>query len=714
VLENFLKRGRDSNPPVREAFLAIGRLALDKHDYGLASRTFLQGLDTFNDDPDLWAGLAAAFINGERTKLQDYAEKALALNEHHAGARLLLAENLIDSERFDEADAEIAKVLEANPHHPAAHALRSVLAHLRADPEAAVAARNAALATWKTNPEVDTLIGRKLAQRGFHGEAAVVLRRALEFDPLYTPARIELAQALLRSGREREGWALAAAVHADDGYDINAFNLTNLHDRLQGFATIATRDFELRMGVDEAPIYGDRAIALLEEAQQVLTAKYGVELDERTAVEIFPNPNDFSVRTFGVPGGPPAYLGVCFGPLVTVNSPASKHTNWEATLWHEYAHTITLKLSRHRVPRWLTEGISVYEEVQMNPAWGQRMSVDYYHRIVEGRTQPISRMSAAFLEAEKLEDVVFAYYQSYLVVQFLVDTYGFEALRATLVSLGEGTAINDALALHFAPLAELDEGFATYARAEADQVASGFDLSPPRGSFVDAVAQSNRRNLFGQLQRAREMLESGRGLEARFLLRTLAVEGFYLPGPGNVHRALAQACRDVGDLAGEKAALTTIAEHEGDALEAVSRLLEIAQEEDDPEAAARWADHWVSINPIAPTPWRALFTAHEERHDAAAAIAAGNILLKLDPPDRVSVHYRLARLMETTAPADARLHVLQALEEAPRFRAAHALLAKLPLGPGVGMMTSPSTGPTYSEYPVPISTPTATPTTATP
>ncbi|MCK7515634.1 MAG: hypothetical protein MZV70_74425 [Desulfobacterales bacterium] len=32
--------------------------------------------------------------------------------------------------------------------------------------------------------------------------------------------------------------------------------------------------------------------------------------------------------------------------------------NWQATLWHEMAHVFTMQLSKYRVPRWLTEGIS--------------------------------------------------------------------------------------------------------------------------------------------------------------------------------------------------------------------------------------------------------------------------------------------------------------------------------------------------------------------
>jgi hypothetical protein len=41
------------------------------------------------------------------------------------------------------------------------------------------------------------------------------------------------------------------------------------------------------------------------------------------------------------------------------------------------------------------------------------------------------------------------------------------------------------------------------------------------------------------------------------------------------------------------------------------------------------------------------------------------------------VHFELAELMADNAPDAARMHVLQALEEAPRFKAAQKLLLKL-------------------------------------
>ncbi len=73
----------------------------------------------------------------------------------------------------------------------------------------------------------------------------------------------------------------------------------------------------------EAELYGRRALALLAKARTTLGAKYGVKIDEPVTVEIFPAKKEFAVRTFGLPGAE-GFLGVCFGKVITANSPASQ------------------------------------------------------------------------------------------------------------------------------------------------------------------------------------------------------------------------------------------------------------------------------------------------------------------------------------------------------------------------------------------------------
>jgi hypothetical protein len=52
-------------------------------------------------------------------------------------------------------------------------------------------------------------------------------------------------------------------------------------------------------------------------------------------------------------------------------------------------------------------------------------------------------------------------------------------------------------------------------------------------------------------------------------------------------------------------------------------------------------------------------------------------MLRLNPADPAEIHFRLARLLHASGSPEARRHVLLALEEAPRFRAAHELLLEI-------------------------------------
>ena len=68
-------------------------------------------------------------------------------------------------------------------------------------------------------------------------------------------------------------------------------------------------------------------------------------------------------------------LGACFGRVVTLDSPKAREPgtfNWGETLWHEMAHVITLQLSGNRLPRWLSEGTSVFEERRARARMGPR------------------------------------------------------------------------------------------------------------------------------------------------------------------------------------------------------------------------------------------------------------------------------------------------------------------------------------------------------
>src|SRR5262249_3546740 len=210
------------------------------------------------------------------------------------------ADQKIDSERYAEAEEVLKRILDVNPGEPRAWAYRAVLAHLRTDPEGESAARDRALARWGRNPGVDHLVGRKLSQKYRFAEGAAAQKRALRLDPEHLPAKVQLCQDMLRLGDEAEGWRLAAEIFARDAYNVVAYNLMTLHDRLSSFRTLEDDGFVVRMDRREADLYGRRVLDLLRRARRTLLEKYAVTLPDPVIVEIFPQKKEFAVRTFGL------------------------------------------------------------------------------------------------------------------------------------------------------------------------------------------------------------------------------------------------------------------------------------------------------------------------------------------------------------------------------------------------------------------------------
>jgi len=89
------------------------------------------------------------------------------------------------------------------------------------------------------------------------------------------------------------------------------------------------------------------------------------------------------------------------------------------------------------------------------------------------------------------------------------------------------------------------------------------------------------------------------------------------------------------------------------------------------------AQRYLAVNPLVPLPYRFLAQASEAAGDGQTAIEAYRALVALDPPDPADVHFHLARLLHRERGPEARQHVLEALEEAPRFREALLLLRQM-------------------------------------
>lgn len=680
ILDGAYNAIKKQQPAYVPAYLASGELALDKNDFALAAQDFDRALKLDAADPDAHFGVARAFEPSDPVKASAALKAALELNPNHLGALLLTIDELIDSEQYDKADSVLLHVAGINPHHPRAAAYRAVLAHLRFQLDREKSHREEGLKHWPTNPEVDWIIGKKLSQKYRFAEGANYQRLALKLEPTFLPAKMQLSQDLLRLGQETEGWKLADEVYQTDGYNVVAHNLVTLQQNVEKFRTLEEDGIIARMDVREAAIYGRRVLDLLKRAKRVLCTKYDVQINTPIIVEMFPNQEDFAIRTFGLPGGA-GFLGVCFGTVITANSPASQGANpscWESTLWHEFCHVVTLNKTHNRMPRWLSEGISVYEERQADPSWGQSIGPASRKMLLGDELTPVDQLSGAFLRPPSPQHLQFAYFQSSLVVEYLVEKHGIETLKKILDDLGTGITINDTLGRHTGSIEVLNQGFVEFARQKARAMAPDADWSEPelpkRAGAAEAVTwlKEHPKNYPG-LQRLARLLVTTKQWEAakRPLeeMRRLYPED---EAGDSLYPLLARVHRELKEAPQEREALERLAELTDDNLEVYSRLAEITAQAGEWESTRKYARRWLAVDPLQPAPHRIAAQAAEHLKDPSLAVESYQAILLMNPVDIADLHLKLSTAYQASGDLTAaKRHVLLALEEAPRFRAAH-------------------------------------------
>src|ERR1700753_275652 len=154
-----------------------------------------------------------------------------------------------------------------------------------------------------------------------------------------------------------------------------------------------------------------------------------MKLSGPVQVEVYPNHEDFAVRTMGMPGL--GALGVTFGQVVAMDSPSARKPgdfNWGSTLWHEMSHVYILTATGGRVPRWFTEGLAVHEETQVSPEWGEPVSPDILVAIRDKKLLPVAKLDRGFVFPDYPAQVIVSYFQAGSMCDFITEKWGEEKL----------------------------------------------------------------------------------------------------------------------------------------------------------------------------------------------------------------------------------------------------------------------------------------------
>jgi cellulose synthase operon protein C len=681
-----------------ESRLLEGELFLEKYNSSDAAALFREVLAVNPRHPRALLGIARARAFEGTSDALSYADSSLAVNPHSPDARALRARLLLGLERFDSAQADARRALTVNPVHAEALAMLGAAALLTGDRRGFDEARRLALAANPASAAFDVAVAEVAGQQRRYAEALEIAQRGAALDSLSWSARAFIGLTHLRLGDAAAARTSLEAAFAGDPYNVWVKNTLDLLDTYPRYVTERTPRFELFLHGDEAGVLSLYMAELAEEAYDALARRYGTEPQRPIRVEVYPRSADFSVRTVGLAGL--GALGVAFGNILAMDSPAARDPgtfNWGATLWHEVAHAFTLAASDSRVPRWLTEGISVLEERRARPGWGQDMSVDFIVALKQGLILPVSRLNEGFVRPTYPQQVMHAYYQASLVAEYIEAEHGADALRRMLQAFAGGRTNEDvARQVLRIDMATLDERFDRWLRQRYATQINAIEVGPaagagprvaPAGAAAGGAMAGGGASIGGPfiaaVRSAREHLDADRLDEAlRDAERAQRLFPEYA-GPDSPYRIMSAIHQRRGDTRRAADALRQLVDRNETDYDAHLRLAGLLEDLGDGRGAADVLERAMYIDPFEPQVHIRLAELYETTGQHAKAVRERRAVLALDPVNRADAHYRLALALDGAGQRDdARRQVLRALELAPNFADAQDLLLRLRGGGG--------------------------------
>jgi tetratricopeptide (TPR) repeat protein len=681
---------REANTYLREAAsqatddpeinTAWGDLFLEKYNRVDAARSYQTALQANPAWAPALVGLARTMVDENPPGASALAARALTADPAYVPAHLLIAELALDDSRRDVARESIGRALEQNPQSLEARSLLAAIANLEgrtADFDAEV---RRVLAINPHYGEVFRVAGDHAARNYRFEEAVALVRRGLELDPESPRAHADLGIHLLRTGDEDEARAALDKAFKADPYDVVTYNLLGLFDSLEKFETITEGDVVLRIHTEEAPVLKEYALPLARDALRTLSTRYEFTPRGPVLIEIFPRHDDFAVRNVGLPGMIGA-LGACFGRVVTMDSPKARPPgtfDWRATLWHELTHVITLQMSNQRIPRWLTEGISGYEERRARPEWGRDMDVEFIRAVVRGEALKLKDLNAGF---QKPETIALAYYQAALLVEHLIELRGEPALHKLIRSFADGRdldkALNDVygstmdgLQAGFDRMVDLKFGSLKAALTPPEDTGEGHNLEALRHLAQAHPGSYDVQLALGSMLMAEDDTEGAiRALERATELVPVA------QGPESARALLIDSLLKKGDRAAAMGQLEALLGHDHSNVAAARKLAELATEAKDGPRQWLAYERVAGLDPFDAGAHTALGRLALERNETAMAVREFRAALAVGPLDVAAAHCDLAEgYLRAGQKGDAKRQALAALEIAPSYVRAQELL----------------------------------------
>ncbi len=664
-----------------------GDLFLEKYNNSEAIKSYQAAFEADQRWVPALIGAARALDNDDPPQAGMMIKRVLQINPKSVEAQILLAGQASDVDHRKDAREALKRALEVNPASIEAHSSLAALAFVEDNSSEFDAEVAKVHEVSPRNADVYRETGELLAHNYRFEEAVAMTRRALALAPRDAGALADLGAQLLRTGDETAARTALETSFEIDPYNVSTFNMLQMLDSLDKFETFRDGDLIVKLHKDEAPVLKEYVIPLAHKALETMAKRYDFTPKGPILIEMFPKHDDFAVRTVGLPGMIGA-LGACFGRVVTLDSPRARNQPgdflWEATLWHELGHVITLQMSNQRVPRWLTEGISEWEEMQARKDWTRPGDAMFARVLNRGEDIKLKDFNESFQDPKRIS---LAYYQGRLVVDYMVQTFGQPAMNRLLRAYGQGLDTDQALkdVLH-TDLEQMQSGFDAYLEREfgalrkAIAVPEGTDLSKTPVDGLEKLAKDNPKSYPIHEALGIALRKAGRTDEAVKTFETAAALAPTATGNDSPHAQLAEMALEKKDRARAITEMTALFNVDFENLDAAQKLAGLLRDANvvDPARTRPVYERIVALDPFDRDARAALGRIALSGNEADFAAREFRTVIALKPIDPAAAHTDLAESYLKAGKRDeAKRQALAALEIAPAYARAQDLLLQL-------------------------------------
>jgi len=661
-----------ADPSNLDARLRAGELFLDKYNAPDAKTSFEEVLRKSPNDARALLGLSrvATFSNeGPATTL---LRRSLEKNPSLVPAHLALARLHLSAEAYDSATIAVRAALAIDSSSIAAWSLLGAIAWLQGEQTQFVQVRDAVKRLNPRPAEFYAELAEAAVGHRRYSDGIALANQALTLDSTSVRALGLLGNNELRAGQIEQGRARIERAFAIDPFNLWHKNTLDLLDRMKSFTSVETPRFRIIAPREESALLTAYLVPLLDEAYDSLAARYHYKPQGPIRIELYPNHADFSVRTMGIPGL--GALGVSFGNLLAMDAPSARprgEFNWGSTAWHELAHAFTLGSSDHRVPRWLSEGLSVLEERRARVGWGAGPTAEFIAAYGSGRLRPVSQLNDGFVRPRFGGEVQLSYYEASLVAEMIEKEYGPKAIVDMLAAYKDGLTSPAVFArvLKLTP-AQLDAKFDGWVRARFASPLRAITASDSGralgGEFVTAMRRGAEYLSRKQADSARAALERAEALFPDYA------------GASAPAQHLATLAMDRGDYKEALAQITRVTTRYETAWDANMLEVQLREKLGDTLGTRPALERLLWISPYDVELHAKLAELATRAGDHRTALRERRAIVALNPPDPIGARYELARALAASGDvASARREVLGVLEQAPSFEKGQALLLEL-------------------------------------